>query len=73
MNQEKSLTDQDDLSTEEFIAQYREPTEAELEAYKKIYQRGPNEPQLREMAFLLVGIMVGGLIMGACWLVSALG
>lgn len=68
------MTDQDELSTEEFIDQFREPTEKELKAYDKIYPvRLSQDRELGRMIFFAVGILVGGFLMGACWLVTSIG
>lgn len=68
------MADQDELTTEEFIDQFREPTKKELDAYDKIYPRGlSQERELGRWIFFAVGILVGAFLMGACWLVSALG
>ena len=53
------MTDPDELSTEEFIDQFREPTEKEMKAYDKIYPRGlRQERELGRMIFFAVGILV---------------
>ncbi len=61
------MTDQQD--------EMREPSEKELKAYADL---GPmittgQERELGRMIFFAVGILVGGFLMGACWLVTSLG
>lgn len=68
------MADQNELSTEEFIDQFRELSKKELDAYDKIYPRNLRQDfDLGRMFFFAGGILVGGFLMGACWLMTSLG